>query len=115
MLGTHKTPTGPKTRWVSLTCPLYFSPRCINAFSERSEEESNKSGGAKGNEPRDRLSKVAREVTRKEMVVLEEAGKSFERIVDFDDLVRNPGGIPPEPAMLTLNKVERDFALVVKK
>lgn len=79
------------------------------------ERDTIKSGGAKGNELRDRLSKVAREVTRKEMVVLEEAGKSFERTVDFDDLVRNPGGIPLERAMLTLNKVERNFALVVKK
>lgn len=74
-----------------------------------------RSGGAKGDELRDRLSKVAREVTRKEMVVLEEAGKSFERTFDFDDLVRNPGGIPLEPAMLTLNKIERNFSLVIKK
>jgi len=79
------------------------------------EREAVKSGGAKGFELRDRLSKVAREVTRKEMVVLEEAGKAFERNVDFDDLARNPGGIPMEPAVLTLNKVERNFALVVKK
>jgi hypothetical protein len=49
------------------------------------------------------------------MVVLEEAGKSFERTVDFDDLVRSPGGIPLEPATLTLYKVERSFLLVVKK
>jgi hypothetical protein len=48
-------------------------------------------------------------------VVLEEAGKSFERTVDVDDLLRNPGGIPLESATLTLNKVERNFALVVKK
>ncbi len=79
------------------------------------ERDAFKSGGAKGDELRDRLSKVAREVTRKELVVLEEAGRSFERTVDFDDLIRNPGGIPLEPAILTLNKVERNFALVVKK
>jgi len=69
------------------------------------ERDAVNSGGAKGEELRDRLSKVAREVTRKEMVVLEEAGKSFERTVDVDDLVRNPGGIPLESATLTLNKV----------
>jgi hypothetical protein len=79
------------------------------------ERDTIKSGGAKGNDLRDRLSKVAREVTRKEMVVLEEAGKAFERTVDFDDLARNPGGIPLEPVKLTLNKVERSFMLVVKK
>lgn len=79
------------------------------------ERDTLRSGGAKGDELRDRLSKVAREVTRKEMVVLEEAGKFFERTFDFDDLVRNPGGIPLEPAMLTLNKIERNFSLVIKK
>lgn len=79
------------------------------------ERDANRSGGAKSGELRDRLSKVAREVTRKEMVVLEEAGKSFERTVDVDELVRNPGGIPLEAATLTLNHVERNFALVVKK
>jgi len=79
------------------------------------ERDSLQYGGKKGNELRDRLSKVAREVTRKEMVVLEEAGKSFERTVDFEDLARHPGGIPLEPAVLTLSKVERNFLLVVKK
>jgi hypothetical protein len=79
------------------------------------DREAIKSGGAQGAELRDRLSKVAREVTRKEMVVLEEVGKSFERNIDFDDLASNPGGIPLEPAMLTLNKVARNFTLVVKK
>jgi hypothetical protein len=79
------------------------------------DREAAKSGGEKGIELQDRLSKVAREVTRKEMVVLEEAGKAFERNIDIDDLARNPGGIPLEPAILTLNKVERNFALVVKK
>jgi hypothetical protein len=79
------------------------------------ERDTYNAGGAKGEELRERLSKVAREVTRKEMVVLEEAGKSFERTVDFDELAGNPGGIPLEPAVLTLNKVERYFALVIKK
>jgi hypothetical protein len=79
------------------------------------DREAIRSGGAQGTELRDRLGKVAREVTRKEMVVLEEVGKAFERNIDFDDLASNPGGIPLQPAMLTLNKVERNFALVVKK
>jgi hypothetical protein len=79
------------------------------------DREAIQAGGAQGTELRDRLGKVAREVTRKEMVVLEEVGKSFERNIDFDDLASNPGGIPLQPAMLTLNKVERNFALVVKK
>jgi hypothetical protein len=79
------------------------------------ERDTFKSGKEEGAELRDRLGKVAREVTRKEMVVLEDAGRSFERTVDFDDLLNNPGGIPLEPARLTLDNVERIFTLLIKK
>jgi hypothetical protein len=79
------------------------------------ERDTFKSGKAEGGELRERLSKVAREVTRKEMVVLEDAGRSFERTIDFDDLAKNPGGILLEPARLTLDNVERIFTLLVKK
>src|SRR5512134_1154002 len=79
------------------------------------ERDTFRSGKGEGGELRERLSKVAREVTRKEMVVLEDAGRSFERTVDFDDLAKNPGGIPLEPARLTLDNVERIFTLLVKK
>lgn len=63
----------------------------------------------------DRLEKIAREVARKEMVVLEGVGKSFERTVDFEDVAKSPGGLALEPARLTLNRIERVFAIVVKK
>ena len=79
------------------------------------ERDIYRAGRAEGGELRERLGKVAREVTRKEMVVLEDAGKAFERTVDFDDLAGNPGGVPLEPARLTLDKVERIFTLLVKK
>jgi hypothetical protein len=62
----------------------------------------------------DRLERVAREVVRKEVVVLEGAGASFERNVDFDDVARSPGGLALEPARLTLEGVTREFAIVVK-
>ncbi len=63
----------------------------------------------------DRLETIAREVARKEMVVLEGVGKSFERTIDFEDVSKSPGGLALEPARLTLNGIEREFALVVKK
>jgi hypothetical protein len=62
----------------------------------------------------ERLTKVARDVTRKEMVVLEEAGKWFDRTIDFDDLAKSPGGLPLEHAQLTLDRVDRDVTLIVK-
>ena len=63
---------------------------------------------------RSRLEKVAREVSRKEMVVLEGVGKSFERTVDFDDVAKAPGGLALEPAKLALDRVNREFVIVVK-
>jgi hypothetical protein len=66
-------------------------------------------------EQRERLEKVALEVTRKEMVVLEGVGTSFERTVDFEDVSGSPGGLALEPARLTLNGIDRTFAIVVKK
>ncbi len=63
----------------------------------------------------DRLERVAHEVVRKEMVVLEGVGSSFERTVDFEDVAKSPGGLALEPARLTLNRVAREFAIVVKK
>jgi hypothetical protein len=66
-------------------------------------------------EQKDRLEKVALEVIRKEMVVLEGVGKSFERTVDFEEVSKTPGGLALEPASLTLNGIDRNFAIVVKK
>jgi len=63
----------------------------------------------------DRLEKVAREVVRKEMVVLEGVGSSFERNVDFDDVAKSPGGLALDPGRLTLDRIGREFAIVVKK
>jgi hypothetical protein len=39
------------------------------------------------------LERVAREVTRKQMLSLEEAGDKFDRQIDLDSLKQNPGGL----------------------
>lgn len=62
----------------------------------------------------ERLEKVAREVVRKEMVVLEGVGASFDRNVDFEDVAGTPGGLALEAGPLTLDDVTREFAVVVK-
>jgi hypothetical protein len=79
------------------------------------ETEISRSAGPEKREQLDRLEKVAREVARKEMVVLEGVGTSFERTVDFDEVAASPGGLALEPAKLTLSGIEREFALVAKK
>jgi hypothetical protein len=79
------------------------------------EAELSRSAGPGKKEAMNRLEDVAREVTRKEMVVLEGVGRSFERTVDFADLAGAPGGLALEPGRLTLDGTEREFVVVVKK
>jgi len=62
----------------------------------------------------DRLHRVATEITRKQMLVLEGAGAKLDRIIDLDSLKRNPGGIALEEATLTLDGITRIFSIVVQ-
>lgn len=57
----------------------------------------------------DRLETVARDVTRKQMWVLEEAGKKFQRRIDLDSLRNNPGGIELDNDTLAVAAIRRDF------
>ncbi|MDD4856717.1 MAG: hypothetical protein PHD74_01280 [Candidatus Krumholzibacteria bacterium] len=58
----------------------------------------------------DRLESVAREIVRREMIVLEGVGKTFDRTID---LAGDPGGTSLEPATLTLDGLPTDFAIDV--
>ncbi len=71
------------------------------------------SGGAGKAAYVDRLNRVAREVTTRQMVLLEEVGKKFSRTVDFDKLRATPGGLDLDPETLTLDRTTRDFMLSV--
>ncbi len=83
-------------------------------FAQLQSDIAKSSAPAK-REQADRLERVAREVVRKEMVVLEGVGPSFERTVDFEEVAKTPGGLALDPAHLTLDGVARDFTVVVKK
>ena len=63
----------------------------------------------------DRLYKVAKEVTRKEMLILEDAGKKFDRSIDLESLRKHPGGLPLEDMRLQLDGIARDFRVLVKQ
>jgi len=60
-----------------------------------------------------RLYKVATEISRKQMLVLEGAGRKTDRIIDFANFEQNPGGFPLEDATLTLDGITRQFSLFV--
>jgi hypothetical protein len=58
----------------------------------------------------DRLETMAREIVRRQMIVLEGVGKRFDRTID---LTGDPGGTSLEPATLTLDGVPTTFAIDV--
>jgi hypothetical protein len=58
----------------------------------------------------ERLERVAREIVRKQMVVLEGVGKKFDRTVD---LSTDPEGATLEPATLTLDSIPTTFSIDV--
>ncbi len=61
-----------------------------------------------------RVHKVAAEITRKQMLVLEGAGKKFDRVIALDSL-EEAGGIAMQEESLTLDGIERHFSLFVQE
>jgi hypothetical protein len=60
-----------------------------------------------------RLNQVAREITNRQMVLLEQVGKKFSRTVDLEKFRATPGGLELEPEKLRLENTEREFMLSV--
>lgn len=61
----------------------------------------------------DRLERVAREVTRKQILSLEEAGAKFDRQIDLDSLRANPGGLELEDESMVVDSMNRLFRIIV--
>ena len=59
-------------------------------------------------EYQERLERVAREIARKQMIVLEGVGKTFDRTID---LTTDPVGSSLEPATLTLDSIPTVFGI----
>jgi hypothetical protein len=60
-----------------------------------------------------RLNQVARQITTRQMVLLEQVGRKFGRTVDFDKFRASPGGLELDPETLTLDGTDREFMLSV--
>ena len=60
-----------------------------------------------------RLNQVAREITTRQTVLLEQVGQKFSRSVDFDKLRASPGGLELDSEKLKLYNDEREFMLTV--
>jgi hypothetical protein len=61
----------------------------------------------------DRLSRVAREITTRQLVLLEQAGSKVGRTVDFDKFKASQGGLELDPEKMTLDKIQREFMLSI--
>jgi hypothetical protein len=77
------------------------------------EKQINSSKDPNKKDYQDRLYKVATEISRKQMLVLEGAGQKADRVIDFENFKGNPGGFPIEPATMTLDGITRQFSIYV--
>jgi len=77
------------------------------------ERQINTSAVSEKKDYKERLNQVAKEVTNRQMVLLEQVGRKFSRTVDFEKLRSSPGGLELEPEKLVLNNIEREFMLSV--
>ncbi len=77
------------------------------------EKQIENSGESRKRSYLDRLNKVATEISRKQMLVLESAGQKTDRAIDLERFKDNPGGFPLEDASLTLDGITRQFSLRV--
>jgi hypothetical protein len=73
----------------------------------------NTSSAAEKAEYMGRLNQIAREITTRQLVLLEQVGAKFGRTVDFEKFRATPGGLELEPAKLVLDNTEREFMLSV--
>lgn len=60
-----------------------------------------------------RLNQVARQITTRQMVLLEQVGRKFGRTVDFDKFKASPGGLELDQETLSLDGTDREFMLSV--
>jgi hypothetical protein len=60
----------------------------------------------------DRLEQVARDVTRKQILSLEEAGAKFDRQIDLDSLKKIPGGLVLDEDSMAVDHIKRLFRII---
>ena len=63
----------------------------------------------------ERLQRVATEIARKQLLVLEGAGATFDRNIDLDSLRVSSGGLPVREGTLALDGITRSFSLFIQE
>jgi hypothetical protein len=79
------------------------------------DQQISQSTDSRKKEFRERLNRVAREITRKQMVVLEGAGSKFERKFRLANVPTSKKGLPVEldEAVLSLEDIQREFRVYI--
>ena len=79
------------------------------------DQQISQSIDSRKKEFRERLNRVAREITRKQMVVLEGAGSKFERKFKLANVPTSKKGLPVEldEAVLSLEDIQREFRVYI--
>jgi hypothetical protein len=88
--------------------PLFFDLK--RRIAKSTATASSASTRAELRDYQDRLERVAREIARKQMIVLEGGGKKIDRTID---LSQDPDGTTLEPATVTLDGVETALSIDV--
>jgi hypothetical protein len=89
---------------------LNLKPLFVNIDQQISQSTDSRKKGF-----RERLNRVAREITRKQMVVLEGAGTKFERKFKLANVPTSKKGLPVEldEAVLSLEDIQREFRVYI--
>jgi hypothetical protein len=106
---------GVESKMLNLEMLAYNFSESLNLkplFSHM-ERQINTSAGSEKVGYKERLNQVAKEVTNRQMVLLEQVGRKFSRTVDFEKLRTSPGGLELDPEKLVLSNIDREFMLSV--
>jgi hypothetical protein len=106
---------GVESKMLNLEMLAYNFSESLNLkplFSHM-ERQINTWAGSEKAGYKERLNQVAKEVTNRQMVLLEQVGRKFSRTVDFEKLRTSPGGLELDPEKLVLSNIDREFMLSV--
>lgn len=107
--------TGPEAKMLDLEMLAYNFHESLNLkplFSHMDRQIALLSGPEKQSYLL-RLNQVAKEISNRQLLLLEQVGGKFSRTVDLDKFRTSRGGLELEPEKLKLDNTEREFMLSV--
>ena len=108
-------PTGPEAKMLDLEMLAYNFHESLNLkplFSHMDRQIALLSGSEKQSYLI-RLNQVAKEISNRQLLLLEQVGGKFSRTVDLEKFRASRGGLELEPEKLKLDNTEREFMLSV--